>query len=66
MKTPKLGTGERFSKLVDDLMEKQNMTKEGAQRLAAFIGRKKYGNAKFQQLAQGKGGGNLKDILSKY
>jgi hypothetical protein len=41
-KKPPLGTGERF----------RNLTKKtGSKALAAWIGRKKYGKKRFQQLA---------------
>ena len=39
---PKLGSGKRFKNLVK---------KTGSKALAAWIGRKKYGKKKFQQLA---------------
>lgn len=48
-KKPKLGSGGRFSAL------KSKLAKGGASNpggLAAFIGRKKYGKSKFQQLAK--------------
>lgn len=48
MKRPPLGTGERFRRL------KSKLAKRGARNpgaLAAWIGRKKYGKKKFQQLA---------------
>jgi hypothetical protein len=47
-KTPKLGSGARYKKLVNSLK------KGGAKNpkaLAAHIGRKKYGKKKFQELA---------------
>jgi len=47
-KEPKLGSGERYKKLVGDL-EKRGVKDPKA--LAAYIGRKKYGKAKFQKLA---------------
>jgi len=43
-----LGSGERYKKLVGDL-EKKGVKDPMA--LAAWIGRKKYGKAKFQKLA---------------
>jgi len=46
--TPKLGTGTRFKKLVAQLAAK-GASDPGA--LAASIGRKKYGPAKFGRLA---------------
>ena len=49
-KKPKLGTGERFAKLKNKLSDRPGVTDPGA--LAAYIGRKKYGKAKFQNLAQ--------------
>jgi len=45
---PKLGSGERFKSLATDLAKKG--AKDPAA-LAAWIGRKKYGKEKFQQLA---------------
>ena len=47
---PPLGSGERFEKLVQDLMAKGN-DRASAERLAAWIGRKKYGKAKFQKMS---------------
>ena len=52
-KKPKLGTGERFDMLVRDIMKKNpGYTEEQAKRVAASIGRKKYGNKGFQALAK--------------
>ena len=48
MAKPKLGSGARFKVL------KKKLTKKGAKSpgaLVAFIGRKKYGKARFQKLA---------------
>ena len=45
---PKLGTGTRFKQLTSKL-SKQGVKNPNA--LAAFIGRKKYGKKRFQQLA---------------
>lgn len=42
-KKPKLGTGKRFDNLVKQLMRK-GYSKQSAVRIAAYIGRKKYGN----------------------
>ena len=42
MTKPKLGSGKRFKALTK---------KVGSKKLAAYIGRKKYGKAKFQKLA---------------
>ena len=50
-KMPKLGSGERFKRLSAEL-EGKGAENPGA--LAAYIGRKKYGKAKFQKLAEGK------------
>ncbi|HPD33013.1 MAG TPA: hypothetical protein P5545_05205 [Bacteroidota bacterium] len=47
-KKPPLGTGERFKKLSNQL-EQQGA--ENPDALAAYIGRKKLGAKKFQQLA---------------
>jgi hypothetical protein len=48
-KKPPLGSGGRFKALKGKLASK-GVKDPGA--LAAFIGRKKYGNAKFNKLAQ--------------
>ena len=48
-KKPPLGSGERYKQLVDKL-EKQGA--KNPRSLAAYIGRKKYGKKKFQQLAE--------------
>ncbi|GIV18722.1 MAG: hypothetical protein KatS3mg023_0473 [Armatimonadota bacterium] len=45
---PKLGTGERFRRLVGQLKRRGVRSPEA---LAAWIGRKKYGKQKFQALA---------------
>lgn len=45
---PKLGTGERFARLSAQLRRKGVKDPEA---LAAYIGRKKYGKTRFQQLA---------------
>jgi hypothetical protein len=47
-KKPKLGTGKRFKQLTSKL-KKQGVRDPKA--LAAAIGRKKYGKARFQKLA---------------
>jgi len=53
MKKPKLGTGKRFSLLVTELKKKDVKDPKA---LAAYIGRKKYGKKRFQELARkGKG-----------
>ena len=44
-----LGQGGRFAALKKDLAAKPGVTNPGA--LAAYIGRKKYGNKKFQGLS---------------
>ena len=41
----------KFSTLSNKLQQKQNISKESANALAATIGRKKYGAKKFQQMA---------------
>jgi hypothetical protein len=48
-KKPPLGSGERFKKLVKELKEKGV---ENPEALAAWIGRKKYGKQRFQELAR--------------
>lgn len=50
MKKPKLGSGARFKKL-EDKVEKEGYSKSSAKRIAAAVGRKKYGNAKMQSMA---------------
>ena len=47
----KLGSGERFEQLTQSLMKKRGLSRERAKRLAAWIGRKKYGKARFQKMA---------------
>jgi hypothetical protein len=47
-KKPPLGSGERFKKLTGEL-EKRGVKNPKA--LAAFIGRKKYGKQKMQEMA---------------
>jgi hypothetical protein len=49
-KKPPVGTGERFSMLVSQ-MQKRGMDEGRAKAVAAAIGRKKYGKAKFQKMA---------------
>lgn len=46
---PKLGTGQRFSALTSQLAAKPGVKDPEA--LAAFIGRKKLGASRFQQLS---------------
>lgn len=45
-----LGTGQRFAALKHKLSERPGVTNPGA--LAAYIGRKKYGNDRFQELSE--------------
>lgn len=47
-KKPKLGSGKRFKQLTSQLKRKGVKNPNA---LAAYIGRKKYGKAKFQKLA---------------
>ena len=47
-KKPKLGSGERFRQLVEKLKKKGVKDPEA---LAAFVGRKKLGQKRFQKLA---------------
>lgn len=47
---PKLGSGARFQKLKNQLSGKKSVKNPGA--LAAFIGRKKFGDKKMGQLSQ--------------
>jgi hypothetical protein len=49
-KKPKLGSGERF-KALSSKIQKAGKSKDAADAIAAAIGRKKYGKAKFQKLA---------------
>jgi hypothetical protein len=51
MSKPPLGTGERFKQLEGSLMKRGNVQDPAA--LAAYIGRKKYGEKKMAKLAQG-------------
>ena len=52
-KKPKLGSGGRFAALVGHLKQEKGVTNPGA--IAASIGRKKFGAAKFAKLsAKGK------------
>jgi hypothetical protein len=51
MAKPKLGSGQRFKQLESKLADK-GASDPGA--LAAYIGRKKYGNAKFEKLGHKK------------
>ncbi len=46
--TPKLGSGKRFKRLTKKLKKRGSKNPKA---LAAWIGRKKYGKKKFQQLA---------------
>jgi len=50
IKTPKLGSGERF-KALSAKIQKGGKSKDAADAIAASIGRKKYGKSKFQKLA---------------
>lgn len=49
---PKLGSGKRFSKLKGSLARRRGKGKVSSPGgLAAYIGRKKYGKARFQKMA---------------
>lgn len=49
---PKLGSGARFKALTNKLMKRKGKNKvNDPAALAAYIGRKKYGKARFQKLA---------------
>lgn len=48
-KNAPLGSGGRFAALKDELSHRPGVTDPGG--LAAYIGRKKYGKAKFQSLS---------------
>ena len=50
-KSMKLGGGGRFEALVQKIMKEQGVSREQAEKIAAFRGRKKYGNRKFQAMA---------------
>lgn len=50
MAEPKLGSGERFSRLKAKLSKRPGVTNPGA--LAAYIGRKKYGAEKMAKLSE--------------
>lgn len=49
-KQPKLGSGARFKKLANKIARSGKVDNPGA--VAAAIGRKKYGNAKMQKMAE--------------
>jgi len=49
-KSLKPGGGGRFQKLKDELM-REGKSAESAEAIAAAVGRKKYGKAKFQKMA---------------
>ena len=49
-KKPKLGSGERF-KALSKKIQSGGKSKDAADAIAAAIGRKKYGNSKFQKMA---------------
>ncbi len=49
-KSLNLGGGGRFQRLVDKLRG-QGKSKESAQKIAAMVGRKKYGKRRFAKLA---------------
>ena len=52
---PKLGTGARFQALTDKLMRRKGKNKvSDPAALAAYIGRKKYGKARFQLVEIGR------------
>ena len=53
MAQPKLGSGQRFDNLTQQLASRPGVTDPKA--LAAYIGRKKYGKKKFGQLSAGGG-----------
>jgi hypothetical protein len=50
-KSMKLGGGGRFEKLSNSIQKKEGVSKARADAIAASIGRKKYGNEKFQAMA---------------
>lgn len=51
---PPLGTGQRFH-ILEETFEEKGISKKGSEALAAYIGIKKYGKKRFQQLSnQGK------------
>lgn len=52
MHKPKLGSGERFKHLSGMIQKKEGYSKERANAIAAAAGRKKYGNAKMNKMAQ--------------
>jgi len=49
-KMPPLGSGERFRRGKEKLVE-EGKSEESAERIMAWRGRKKYGNAKMQEMA---------------
>ena len=50
MKKPRLGSGARFKQLANKIARKGNVDNPGA--VAAAIGRRKYGEEKFQKMAE--------------
>lgn len=50
MAKPKLGSGGRFKKLIEEL-EGEGKSEESAKAIAASAGRKRYGNAKMAKMA---------------
>lgn len=51
MSKPKLGSGKRFEKIVKSV-EKRGGSEESGKRIAAAIGREKYGAKKMGQMAK--------------
>lgn len=51
MKKPKLGSGKRFAKLKNKI-EDEGYDEETAKKIAASVGRKKYGNRKMAAMAK--------------
>lgn len=50
MAKPKLGSGERFKRMTQQI-EKEGYSRESAKAIAAAVGRKKYGNKKMSKMA---------------
>lgn len=50
MKKPKLGSGKRFSEL-EEKIEKSGKSVKSAKKIAASVGRAKYGNKKMSAMA---------------
>lgn len=50
-KKPPLGSGKRFDQLSNSIQQKQGVSKQSADAIAASIGRKKYGASRMASMA---------------